>query len=141
MRGLCLRKCAVGLFLDGVDDVGEFDGILNKEDRDIVSHDVPVALLSVEFNGKAANISRKVNGSLATRDCREPDKCRSAFALALKQIGPGVFRKRLVILKKTMSPIAASMHNALRNALVVKVENLLSKMEVLNQRRPAWTDL
>ena len=40
-----------------------------------------------------------------------------------------------------MRAIAARMHDALGNALVVEVEDLLAEMEILDQRRPALADL
>jgi hypothetical protein len=35
-----------------VDEIREFDGVTNEEDRSVVSGHVPVALLSVKLNGK-----------------------------------------------------------------------------------------
>ena len=60
VSGLSLRKGAIGFFLCGVDQIGEFDRVLNKEHRNIVYHDVPVALFRVEFNGEAAHITSEV---------------------------------------------------------------------------------
>jgi len=40
------------VFLLGVDEIREFDGVTNEEDRSVVSGHVPVALLSVKLNGK-----------------------------------------------------------------------------------------
>src|SRR4030095_14029371 len=48
MRSLRLWKPAVGFFLGGVDYVGKFDRVLDEEYRDVVTHEVPVALLGIE---------------------------------------------------------------------------------------------
>ena len=45
VRRLRLRKVPVRLLLGGVNQIGKLDGVLNKEDRNVVSDDVPVALL------------------------------------------------------------------------------------------------
>jgi len=42
VRGLRLREPAVGLLLGGVDDVRELDRVLNKENGDVVSDEIPV---------------------------------------------------------------------------------------------------
>lgn len=42
-----------GVLLLGVDEIGEFDGISNEEDRSVVANHVPVTLLSVKLNCKA----------------------------------------------------------------------------------------
>jgi hypothetical protein len=50
--------------------------LLNKENRDIVAHDIPIALLRVEFDGKASHISDSVCGTTATKDGREAHENR-----------------------------------------------------------------
>jgi hypothetical protein len=40
-----------------------------------------------------------------------------------------------------MGAVAARVHNALRNALVIEVKDLFAEVEILNQRWPAWADL
>lgn len=42
-----LWHLAIGLGLDGVDEVGELDRILNEEDGNVVPHDIEVALVGV----------------------------------------------------------------------------------------------
>ena len=134
-------KGAVGLFLHGVDEVGKLDRVLDEEHRDVVADDVPVALLGVELDGKAAHVARQVDGTLAAGDGREPHKGRGSLAGALEQIGAGVFRERLVVLEETMRAVAARVNHPLRNALVVEMENLLAEMEVFKNGRPARSDL
>jgi hypothetical protein len=60
MGGLCLRKRPVGLLLGGMDQVGELDGILNEEHRNIVADKIPVAFLRVELDREATHVTRKV---------------------------------------------------------------------------------
>ena len=60
VRGLSLRDLIVRLRLHGVNDVWELDSILNEEYRNIVANEVPVALLSVELDGKPANVANSI---------------------------------------------------------------------------------
>ena len=59
VRRLRLRKSAVGFGLDGVDDIGKLDGVLNEEHRDVVADEVPVTLFGIDLDGKAANVARQ----------------------------------------------------------------------------------
>src|SRR5262245_56868592 len=52
MGGLRLRKSRVWLLLDRVDHVRKLDRILNKEDRNIVAHNVPITLPRVKLYSK-----------------------------------------------------------------------------------------
>ena len=135
MRRLRLRKGAVGLLLDGVDDVGKLDGVLDEEHRDIVADDVPVAFLGVELDRKAAHVARQIGRSLAAGDGGKAHEGRRSLAGALEQVGAGVFRQRLVVLEEAVRAVAARMHHPLGNPLVVEVEDLLAKMEILEQGR------
>jgi hypothetical protein len=55
--GLAGWDFVVWLRLDGMDHVREFYGVLNEEDGNVVSDNVPVSFQSVEFACKATNIS------------------------------------------------------------------------------------
>jgi hypothetical protein len=46
-----------------VNNIGKLDSILNEEYRDIVAHNIPVALVSIELNRKSPNISDSVGTS------------------------------------------------------------------------------
>ena len=141
VRRLRLRKGAVRLFLDRVNHVRKLDGVLDEEHRDVVADDVPVAFLGVELDGKAAHVAREVERTLAAGDGGEPHEGRRPFTGALEQVGAGVFRQRLVVLEEAMRAVAARMHHALGNPLVVEMKDLLAEMKILDQGRPARTDL
>ena len=134
VRRLRLRELAVGLRLHGVDDVGEADRVLDEEHRDVVADDVPVAFLGVELDREAAHVARQVDRALAAGDGGEAHEGRRLLAGALEEVRAGVARQRLVGLKIAVRAVAAGMHHALRNALVVEVEDLFAEMEVLEQR-------
>jgi hypothetical protein len=53
-----------GIALLGVNEVVEFSGILDEEDRGVVSQQVPVSFFGVERGGKAPRITFGVGGPL-----------------------------------------------------------------------------
>lgn len=66
VRRLCLGHFVVRLGLGGMDDIGELDGVLDEEDGDVVAYDVPVALLGVKFDCKAAHITDGIGRATAS---------------------------------------------------------------------------
>ena len=87
VRGLRLRKAAVGLLLGRMDQVGKLDRVLNEEHRDVVADDVPVALLGVELHRETADVAGQIGRSLVAGNGRESHERRSFLARALKQVG------------------------------------------------------
>ena len=43
-----------------MDEIGKLDSVLNKENRHVVSDDVPVSFVGVELDGKASNVANSV---------------------------------------------------------------------------------
>ena len=141
MRARGLRHLVMGLGLHRVDEVGELDRVLDEEHRHVVADQVPVAFVGVELDGEAAHVARRVLGAAFARDGREADKHRRDFSGLLEGRGLGVLRQRLVGFEETVRARATRMHDALGDALVVEVRELLAQDEVLEQRRPARAGL
>src|ERR1035437_606319 len=91
VRARRLRKAAVGFHLDGMDEVGEFNGILDKENRDVVADQVPVALLGVKLNGKPAYITRRIHRTRTACDGRYTSEHGCLLAYLGEYPGGGVF--------------------------------------------------
>ncbi len=136
VRALRLRETAVGLLLHGMDQVGELHRVLDEEDRDVVADDVPVALPGVKLDREAAHVAREIGGTFAARDGREAHESRRLLAGALEDVGAGDVGERLVSLEKAMRAKASRMDDALRNALMVEVEDLVAQHKVFEQRWP-----
>ena len=60
MRRRSLRNFVVRLRLHGMDQIREFDRVLDEENRNIVSDQIPIALLGIHLNCKPANIARRI---------------------------------------------------------------------------------
>jgi hypothetical protein len=135
VRGLGLRERAVGLLLRRVDEVGELDRVLDEEDRDVVADEVPVALTGVELRREPADVARQVHRALVADHGGEPDEDRRLLARSLEEVGARDVCERLVALEVAVGAVPAGVHDALGDALVVEVEDLLTEVEVLEQRR------
>ena len=129
------------LRLHGVDEVGELDRVLDEEDRHVVADEVEVALVRVELHGEAAHVAREVGRAARAGDGREAHEDRRLRAGSSRNERLGQLRQRLVDLEEAVGAGAAGMDDALGDALVVEVGDLLAKMEVLEQRRPAVAGL
>lgn len=57
MSGLSLGNFVVRFRFDGMNNVGELDGILNEEHRNVVTNYVPISFLGVHFDGESAHIT------------------------------------------------------------------------------------
>jgi hypothetical protein len=132
-----LRIAAVSLHLHGVDQVGELDGVLDEEDRDIVADQVPVAFLGIELDRETANIARQIDRTLGACHRREPYESGRALADPLEHIGAADVGQALGQFEEPVRAIAACMDDALGNAFMVEVEHLLAEMEIFEQRRAA----
>lgn len=105
-----LGNLVVGARLDGVDKVGEADGILDEEDGDVVTDDIEVALIgiaelkltpcsigegkgcyvvNIQSRGEAVNITGGVGGTPETGNGREADEDRCLLALGAQEGGGG----------------------------------------------------
>lgn len=80
VRCLRLRNLVVGLGLDGVDQIWELDRVLNVEDGDVVSNQIPVTLIRVQTGGETTRITNGVGTTPRTADGGESDIGRSDFS-------------------------------------------------------------
>ena len=48
--------------------IGELIGVANEEYRRVITHQIPVALLSVELDGEAANVTLGIGRAVLARD-------------------------------------------------------------------------
>ena len=60
--------------LAGYQAAGEnsLDGILNKENRNIIANNVPISLLRIKFDGESSDIPDSIGGALGAQNGREP---------------------------------------------------------------------
>ena len=141
VRRLRLRDLAVGMGLARVDDVGELDAVLDEEHRDVVADQVEVALVGVELDRESAGVAHRVGRPARAQDRREPAEDLRLLALAAEEAGLGDRRGGAVGLEHAVRRGAAGVHDALGDALVVEVGDLLAQVEVLEKGRSAIAGL
>ena len=136
--GACrLRKAAVGLHFHGMDEVGEFDGILDEENRNVVADQVPVAFLGVKLDGKTAYVTRGIDRTGTACDGRYTGKHRCLLTHLGEYLGGGVLLQRGGQLEKSMHARPPRMNDPLRNSLVIEMGDFFAKDEILQKRRTA----
>lgn len=69
-----------------VDEEGELGWVSKEEDWGVVEDPIPVALFSVEFEGKPSRVSCSVRGSLLAADGREPTDKLGFLTNAVKHV-------------------------------------------------------
>ncbi len=132
-----LREAAIRLHLHGMDQVGELHRVLDEEHRDVVADQVEVALVGIELHGEAAHVARRVDRAGAARHRREAREDLCPFARVLQERGLGQARHVLERLEVAVRGRAAGMDDALGNAFMVEMGDLLAQHEILEQRRAA----
>ena len=137
VRGLSLREAAVGLLLRSMDEVGEFDRVLDEEHGNVVADEIPVPRLGIELHGEAPDVTRQIGGTLVPGDGREADERRCPLAGPLEEVSAGDVGERFVVLEEAVRAEAPGVDDTFRNAFVVEVEDLLAKVLILQQARPA----
>jgi hypothetical protein len=131
MSAACLRKGSVGFHLYRVYEIGKFDRVLDKEDWNIVANKIPVAVFGVKLYSKSPHVPRGIDRACASGDGGEPSEQRRLFTFTLKKIGARNIRERFISLEKSMRGRSARMDDAFGYALVIEMENLLSKNKIL----------
>src|SRR5450432_3643844 len=99
VRRCGLRETAVRLHFYGMDQVGELDGVLDKEDRDVISDQVPVSFFRVKLDRKSAYVPRRVHRTCAACHSRNASEHRRLLPYFGKYPGGGVFLQRASQLK------------------------------------------
>ena len=134
VRGLCLRKSAIGFLFRSMDDIRKLDRILNKEHGNVVSHDVPIALFRIDLYREAAHIARQIRRAFVAGNGREAHEHGSFLFGPLKEIGLGDVGQRFVIFEIAMCSEAARVNDSLRDTLVIESERSFRENESLRAR-------
>lgn len=107
-----------------MNDIWELHSVLDEENRDVVSNNVPVTLISIELDSEAPYIADSVCRSTAPKDCRESQE-NGCFARCVGQdAGRRYIRSRLEQGEFTKRSRTSGMYNTLWNSFVVEAVDL-----------------
>lgn len=95
-----------------MDQIREFDAILNKENRDVVADDIPITLLGVESTSKTSDFSRSLRRTSASEDRGKTDEHRHLGVEVGEDFSMSDVLQACVELEKTVCSITASVNNA-----------------------------
>lgn len=135
MSALGLRHLRVRLRLASVNNIWEFYGILNEENRNIISDKIPVSLLSVEFGCEPAHITNSIGASTASKDGREPDKDWSGTGCICEHWSVGDVCEALIKLERSEGARTTGMDYSFGYSFVIKVHNLILRQLTISYRR------
>src|SRR5687768_6466402 len=124
-----------------MNEVRKLYRVLDKKNGHVVSDKIEVSLVGVKLNGETTNVSRQVGRSSRSRDSREPNEDGRFARGVLEKLRFGDLSHRFVNLKDTVGTGPSGMNDAFRDALVIKMRDLLTHDEVFEQRRPSVAGL
>jgi hypothetical protein len=109
-------------FLDrGVNEVGKLDPILKEKHRNVIADEIPVSLHGVKTYGEPAYVAGCVRRSSGAGNCRESGEDWRLNGGIAEHWRTGQILDRGGKAKYAVCARAARMHDAFRNALVIKV--------------------
>ena len=64
----CLRDFIVRLRLDGMHEIGKLDGVLDKEDWNVIAHQIVIAFFRIKLDREATHVPRQIGRSPRPHD-------------------------------------------------------------------------
>ena len=104
--------------------VRELECFLNREDRYVVPDNIPISFVSIEFGGETPDITDCISTSPAPLNSGKAHKNRRVPRRICQNTSVREVLNILLELKVTKSTRTASVHNTLRDTLVVEAMNL-----------------
>jgi hypothetical protein len=106
---------------------------LDEEHGDVVADNIPVALLGVHLEGKAADVSDGVGGATASQDSGEADEDGGLAGGVGEDAGVGELLDGLMESEGAKGAGAAGVDDTLGNALMIEAVNLIRGSLVSDQ--------
>ena len=119
------------------DEVRELERVADEEDRRVVAHEIPVALVRVELDREAADIALRVRRAEFARHRGEARQYGRALVEFGEEAGARVPRDVMGHGEGTVRAPSLRVYDPLRNPLPVLVRQLLDEVVVLQEQRPA----
>jgi hypothetical protein len=116
-----------------MDEIRKLQRILNEEDGDVVSNDIPVALFRVKLDREPTDISHSICRAAAAQNCAESREERRTTGRVAENTSCSILRKTFVHFKCSEGSGAASVDDSLGNAFMVESMDLLTGSVVFKE--------
>ena len=126
-----------GIAFDHVVQVGEFQRVAEEEDWRVVAHEIPVALIRIEFDGEAADVAFGVSGAAFARNRGETHEQIGFFADLGEQGGFSIAGDVVGNRKRAVCAGAFGVHTAFGNDFTVEMGQLFEEPRILKQHGAA----
>jgi hypothetical protein len=117
----------------GVNEVWEFNWVVDEKHRGVVSNEVVVSLFSVELDSKASGVSSHVAGTKFSSDSRESCEDRSPFAHLVQESSLSEGGHIFSHFENSVSSSSFSVDNSLWNSLSIKVSEFVDESKILEE--------
>jgi len=124
-------QVGTGVALDSVVEVGELEGIAQEEDGRVVAHQVPVSLLGIELDGKAADIALGIRRASLAGHGGETGEEIGLLSHFGEDLCLGVAGDVMGDCKGTVGPGSLGVHAPLGDDLPVEVSEFFQEPDIL----------
>ena len=124
-----------GVPFHGVVEVGELERIAQEEDRRVVAHQIPVALLGIEFHGEAPDVPLGIGGAALAGDGGKAQEAVGLLADLGEDLGLGVLGDVMGDGKGAVGAGTLGVHSPFGNHLPIEVGEFLQEPYILEKSR------
>ena len=125
-----ILQVSLGVTLLSMNEMREFGGITNEENRCVVEDPVEVTFLCPNFNGEATGITSGVGRPRLATDSGETDSGSSTGTDFLEESGAGEITNVVGHFEVTVGTSALGVDNTLGNSLAVEMGKEVDVMEI-----------
>ena len=109
-----------------VNEIWKFKRIINKKHRGVVTNDIIITLLGIEFHGESSWISYRIGCSSFSSNSWKSKENRSLPSNFVKEVCFCIFRNILIYFEFTKRSRSFSMNNSFWNSFSVEVSKLVN---------------
>lgn len=113
--------------------IGEFDGIADEEDGEVIAYDVIIAFFGVEFGGKASWVAEGFGRAGTVDNGRKADEYGGFLAFLVEEFGFGEVGKIVCGDKFAIGASAAGVYDAFGDAFAVEGGEFFEEVDVLEE--------
>jgi hypothetical protein len=122
----------------GMEEIWEFNWIIDEENWSVVSNHIVVTFFGIEFDGESSWVSDGISSTSFSSDSRESKEQWGSLSNGIEESSLGKMGNIIGNLEDTMSTRSFSMDNSLWNSFSIEVSKLIDQVEVLKEDWSIW---